>query len=289
LRKQYHGQLFVLPAFILLVVLMIYPLFQTLLYSVADVEITGRVTNFAGFSHFHRVLERYDFSRVMINTLLWVIATVGFEFTLALGVALFLNIEFRGRTFVQVVALIPWTIPSVVAGNTWRWIFQTDFGLANSLLTQLGLGSLAQPWLSHPGFAYFSVVFASIWRGYPFLMIMLLSGLKAIPHEQFEAAMIDGASSFQRFRYITVPNLKNIIVIVLILQVIYAWNTFDVIFVITGGGPGGATEVLGLFIYRLAFSIFNFSEAAAVSVMLLTLVFVLGAFRQLLVRREGVQ
>jgi multiple sugar transport system permease protein len=144
----------------------------------------------------------------------------------------------------------------------------------NALLRQFGLGDMVQPWLSHPDLAFLSVLFAAIWQGYPFLMIMLLSGLKAIPEDQYEAAMIDGATAFQRFLYVTVPNVKNIIIIVVTLQIIYAWNTFDIIFVMTGGGPGGATEILGLFIYKLGFSAFNFSQAAAVSVLLLVFIII---------------
>ncbi|HCG63627.1 MAG: ABC transporter permease [Spirochaetae bacterium HGW-Spirochaetae-4] len=286
MKTRYQGYLFILPATILLVLLMVYPMWKTFTYSVTDFKLIGNSSTFVGLQNFKAVMARYDFLNVLKNTLIWVVVTVFFQFALAMIVALFLNVKFRGRAVVQIIALIPWTIPSVVSGNTWKWIFQTDFGLMNALLRQIGLGEFVQPWLSQPKMAFFSVLFAAIWQGYPFLMIMLLSGLKGIPEDQYEAAMIDGASPSQRFRYITVPNIKNIIVIVITLQIIYAWNTFDIIFVLTGGGPGGATEILGLFIYKLGFSAFNFSEAAAVSVLLLAFVIVILMLRNFLTKKE---
>lgn len=286
-NRKNHGLLFVLPAITLLVLLMVYPLIQTIMYSFTDFSLTGKTMRFVGLRNVKNVVARYEFRRVLWNTLLWVVITVSFQFALAMMVALFLNMPFKGRGIVQIIALLPWTIPSVVSANTWKWIFQTDFGLINSLLRQFGFAHLAQPWLSDPNLAFFSVLFATIWQGYPFLMIMLLSGLKAIPSDQHEAAMIDGASSFQRFRYITLPNLQKIITIVITLQIIYAWNTFDIIFVMTGGGPGGSTEILGLFIYKLGFAAFKFSEAATVSVMLLLFIGIVLVVRHLLLRRIG--
>lgn len=287
MNRNNQGLLFVLPAIVLLLLLMVYPLIQTIVYAVTDFKLTSKSLQFVGLKNIKDVVARYEFSKVLWNTLLWVIITVSFQFILAMIVALFLNIPFKGRGIVQIIALLPWTIPSVVSANTWKWIFQTDFGLINSLLRQYGLGHLAQPWLSDPKLAFFSVLFATIWQGYPFLMIMLLSGLKAIPYDQHEAAMIDGASSFQRFQYVTLPNLQKIITIVITLQIIYAWNTFDIIFIMTGGGPGGSTEILGLFIYKLGFSAFKFSEAASVSVMLLLFIGIVLVVRQLVLKRIG--
>ncbi len=269
---------------------MVFPLFQTITYSVTDFKLIGSDPKFVGLKNFIDVVSRYEFVQVLWNTLAWVFVTVLFQFALAMVVALFLNVKFKGRNVIQVIALIPWTIPSVVSGNTWKWIFQTDYGLMNAMLRQFGMGELVQPWLSQPNLAFVSVLFAAIWQGYPFLMIMLLSGLKAIPEDQYEAAMIDGASAFQRLKYVTIPNIRNIIVIVITLQIIYAWNTFDIIFVMTGGGPGGATEILGLFIYKLGFSAFNFSQAAAVSVLLLLFILAILLIRNVLTKqRDGIR
>ena len=265
---------------------MVYPLWQTLLFSVSDVKFPTFESTFSGFRHFIAVITQREFPRVLTNTLVWVLGSVFFQFTLALLVAVFLNNNFRGRVIVQTIALLPWTVPSIVAGNTWKWILQTDFGLLNAFLKQVGMPWLASPWLTNPHLALGSVLVATIWQGYPFLMIMLLAGIKAIPLEQYEAAEVDGASTFQQFYSITLPNLKNIIVIVILLQVVWAWNAFDLIFVMTGGGPGGATEILGLFIYRLGMKEFKFSDASAVSVMLLLLVLATMAARAIALRGE---
>ncbi|QQO08096.1 carbohydrate ABC transporter permease [Breznakiella homolactica] len=289
MRKQLPGFLFVLPALILLLVLMVYPLWQTVLFSFSDVSLPYFETKFVGLKHFIATVQRYEFPRIILNTLIWVFGSVLFQFTFAFAVALFLNNNFKGRIIIQTIALLPWAIPSIVAGNTWKWIMQTDFGLLNAMLKQLGLASLARPWLTDPSLALGSVLFATIWQGYPFLMVMLLAGMKAIPQEQYEAAEVDGANAFQRLISITIPNLKNIIVIVVMLQIVYAWNAFDLIFVMTGGGPGGATEILGLFIYRLGLNEFNFSQSSAVSVMLIGFVLLTMLIRNLLTRGEKIK
>jgi multiple sugar transport system permease protein len=283
-RKQYPGVLFVLPALVLLLVLMVYPLYQTFVFSLSDIQIADFSYKFSGLSYFKDVLARSEFSQVLFNTVIWVFGSVLFQFTFALAAALFLNNDFKGKAVIQAIALLPWTIPAVVSGNTWKWIMQADFGLLNAMLRQIGLSGLTRSWLTDPRLALGSILLATIWQGYPFLMVMLLAGMKAVPTEQYEAAEVDGANWFQRFIAVTIPNLKNIIIIVIMLQVVWAWNSFDLIFVLTGGGPGGATEILGLFIYRIGLVEFNFSAASAVSVMLIGLVLLTTLIRYLLIR-----
>jgi multiple sugar transport system permease protein len=177
----------------------------------------------------------------------------------------------RGRQFFRVLALLPWTIPSIVAANTWRWIFQSDYGLINGLLKAFGLGQFSHTWLGDPMTALPAVLTAYSWAGYPFVMLMLLAGMQGIPKDLYDAARIDGCSATQTFRYVTLPGLKSIIFIILILEVISGFNSFDMLFTMTGGGPGGASEILGLFIYRLAFTNFDFAGSSAVSVVLVSL------------------
>jgi multiple sugar transport system permease protein len=263
---------------------MVYPLYQTFVFSLSDIQIADFSYRFSGLSHFKDVLARSEFSQVLANTIIWVFGSVLFQFTFALAVALFFNNDFKGKAVIQTIAILPWTIPAVVSGNTWKWIMQADFGLLNAMLRQFGLSGLTRSWLTDPHLALGSILLATIWQGYPFLMIMLLAGMKAIPLEQYEAAEVDGANWFQRFAAVTIPNLKNIIIIVIMLQVVWAWNSFDLIFVLTGGGPGGATEILGLFIYRIGLVEFNFSAASAVSVMLIGLVLLTTLIRYLLTR-----
>lgn len=284
MRKQYPGFLFILPALVLILVLMVYPLYQTFVFSLSDIQLTDFSYKFSGLSYFKAVLTRSEFSQVLFNTIIWVFGTVLFQFGFALTIALFINSDFKGRAAVQTIALLPWTIPAVVSGNTWKWIMQADFGLLNAMLQQFGLSEFARSWLTDPRLALGSILLATTWHGYPFLMIMFLAGMKTIPSEQYEAAETDGANWFHRFIAVTIPNLKNIIIIGIMLQVIWAWNSFDLIFIMTGGGPGGATEILGLFIYRIGMIEFNFSIASAVSVMLIGLVLLTTLIRHLLIQ-----
>jgi multiple sugar transport system permease protein len=180
-----------------------------------------------------------------------------------------MNAKLPGIVTLRVLVLLPWTVPSIVAANLWRWVFQSDYGLLNNGLRSIGLDNLIRPWLGDPNTALSAVMVAYSWAGYPFVMLMLLAGLQGIPKEYYEAARIDGANNRQLFMYITLPSLRSLIAILLLLEVINGLNSFDMLITMTGGGPGGASEILGLFIYRLGFTNFDFAGASAVSVTLL--------------------
>lgn len=267
--RRIHGICFVAPAVIILLTMMVYPVVQVVIFSVCDVELPTFKVTLSYFRNYREVMSRYEFPLVIKNTFIWVVGTVLFRFLLALWAAVALNTTLRGVRVFQIVTLIPWTIPQVVAAYTWRWIFQSEFGLLNSVLMRLHLYGLTRIWLGTSGTAIWAVLVASIWKGFPFVMIVLLAGMKAIPKEQFESAKVDGATALQAFRFITLPWIKGVIAIILVLETIWAWNTFDLIYVMTGGGPGGATEVLGLFVYRIGFREYNWGQASALGIMLL--------------------
>lgn len=280
--------MFVGPAAVILVVMMAYPTIQTIRMSVSEVSLPGFELQFNGIRNFIYAFNQAEFNTVVKNTFLWLAGTVVLRFAVGFIAALTMNTELPGLRVFQVIALIPWTIPQIVAANTWRWVFQSDYGLLNALLNSIGLGSLAHPWLGDSATALGAIMVASIWTGFPFIMLMLLAGLKAIPNELYDAAKVDGASMRQRFLYITIPSLKGIITIMLMLETIWALNTFDLIFVMTGGGPGSASEVFGLFIYRLGFRSFQFGPASAMGVLLLVfaLMFML-VYLPLMNRKKG--
>ena len=269
-RKYLIGVVFVLPSVLILFLMMFYPTVQTFWFSVSKVKLPTFETSFNGLNNFSRVIAKPEFWMVIKNTLIWVVGSVVIRFVIGFWAALTMNSDLKGMKVFQLIALFPWVIPSIVAGNTWKWMFQSDYGLLNSVLTRIGLAQFTHPWLGDSHTALWAILVASVWTGYPFIMLMILAGLKGIPDELYEAAKVDGASSVQLFRFITLPGLKSVITIILLLQIIWAWNTFDLIFVMTGGGPGGATEILGLFIYRLGFNSFDFSGAAAMGVLLLS-------------------
>jgi multiple sugar transport system permease protein len=168
------------------------------------------------------------------------------RFSLGFISALALNANIKVRNLWRLFALLPWTIPSIVAANTWRWILQSEYGLLNAFLRVIGFPQFAYSWLGDPLTALPSVLVAYAWSGYPFVMLMLLAGMQGIPNELYEAARIDGANTVKCFRYITIPSLKPIILIVFLLEIVSGFNSFDILFTMTGGGPGGASEILAV-------------------------------------------
>jgi len=268
-RRNLYAYLFVLPCATVLLLMMFNPILRTLLYSVSEITLPKFETTFTGTRNFTRVFSRPEVPLILLNTFIWIAGTILLRFSLGFGAAIVMNADLRARQLWRTLALLPWTVPSIVAANTWRWIFQSDYGLLNGILRAVGLGPLAHTWLGDPATALPAVLLAYCWAGFPFVMLMLLAGMQAIPLEQYDAAKIDGANAAQSFWYVTLPGLKSIIFIILLLEVISGFNSFDLLFTMTGGGPGGASEILGLFIYRLAFSNFDFAGASAVSTVLI--------------------
>jgi multiple sugar transport system permease protein len=274
-RRAITGNLFILPALLVLFVTMLYPIFYTATFSVSRVTLPTFETEFIGFDNFVRVFSRRDVGNVLRNTAIWVITGVTLQFALGFWAAMVLNARLPGIRIMRVLAMLPWTVPSIVAANLWRWLFQSDYGLLNNALRSVGLAEYARPWLANPDTALLSVMVANAWAGYPFVMLMLLAGLQGIPEQYYEAAKIDGANDVQLFRYITLPGLRSIIVVLLLLLIVFSLNAFDMLVTMTGGGPGGSSEILGLFIYRLAFTNFDFAGASAVGMTLLVIATVL--------------
>ena len=274
-KKKLTGMAFVLPCAIVLLLMMAFPVLQNFTFSFSNIKLPSLALSFTWFDNFINAFSKPEISVVVKNTIVWTVFSVSLRLLLGLGSALIMNVNVKGITVLRVVAMLPWTIPSVVSANAWRWIFQSDYGVINGTLYALGLKKFALNWLASPKTALPSIIIAATWMGYPFVMMMLLSAMQGLPKELYEAAEIDGANRFDLFRYITLPGIKPVLFVVLALELIGAINAFDLIFVMTGGGPAGASETLGLFIYRLAFTNFDFGAASAVSVVLI-LIAILG-------------
>jgi len=268
-RKYGIAYLFVLPCTAILILMMFNPIIQTSIFSFSEITLPNIETRFTGFDNFTRVFSKPDIALILKNTLIWVIGTMVLRFTIGFWAALTMNVEAKGIMFFRTLALLPWTVPSIVAANTWRWLLQSDIGLINSALKTLGMAGYAQNWLGDPATALPSVLTAYSWAGYPFVMLMLLAGMQGIPKELYDAGKMDGANSVQSFLYITLPSLKSVIFILLLLEIISGFNSFDMLFIMTAGGPGGTSEILGLFIYRLGFTNFDFAGASTVSMVLI--------------------
>jgi multiple sugar transport system permease protein len=268
-RRRRIGLLFALPAGLVVAFLIAYPVYLTFKLSVSAVQLPSFAATFVGLRNVRHLVDDPGFWVALKNTAVWAVATTGLEFGLGLGAALVLNRRFRGRRLFRLLIFLPWTVPKIVAANTWAWMFHGDYGIINATLRSWGLGAWAHVWLGEPATALGAVIVAEVWQGYGFVMLMLLAGLQAIPDDLLAAGKVDGAGALQMFRFIVLPCLRPVMVLVLLLVLIQSVNAFIMIYTMTGGGPAGMTETLGLYIYRLSFQFFRFEVASAAGVLLL--------------------
>jgi multiple sugar transport system permease protein len=256
--------LLLLPASVVLFFVLLFPIFSTLLQSFG---IGFDSYNFT-FANYTRLLSDVDFWQSLKNTVLFVAFSISGDLLIGLGAALLLNQAIRGKAFFRVLFMLPWMIPSVVTGATWKWMYNTTSGIINSVLLYIGLIDKPVLWLSMQSTAMFSIIIANIWRGFPYVMLILLAGLQTIPHSIYEAGSIDGASAVERFFYLTLPNLKKQIVIVLALTTVWEFRQIDLVMTMTGGGPGNLTDVLVTNVYKQYFQFFQFDYASAIAILM---------------------
>ena len=254
--------------------LSIYPLIYSITISLQQETPEGSIWTFGNFA---RLASDDFFWTAMVHTFVYTVAALTCEFFLGLGLALLLNAQIRGRGVFRASLLVPMMLPTVVVGVVWRLMLNPDFGAINGTLKQFGFNTESLTWTASPRLAMLSVIAVDVWQWTPFVFLVLLAGLQAIPQEPYEAALIDGSSRWQTFRHVTLPLLKPAILIVLLLRTMDLLRVFDQIFILTEGGPGFATETISLYIYRTAFRFFDFGYAAAMSFVLLALTNVISA------------
>jgi ABC-type sugar transport system permease subunit len=263
------GFLLVAPIVLLVLALVAYP-FAYAIYLSMTRKYVGLPPVFVGLENYIRLSGDGFFLRAVQNSFIFTFGSVGFKLVLGMVMALVLNSKIRFRALWTGVLLIPWVAPTVVSALNFLWIFDYSLGVLNYLLVRV-FGILPQGvgWLSEPGTAMASVIAVNIWRGFPFFGISFLAGLKAIPAELYEAAAVDGAGPLERFVHVTLPGLKNIVIIVVLLSTIWTFNDFAIVYILTKGGPGGATQVLPVFTYEMAFGAQRLGEAIAVALYML--------------------
>jgi multiple sugar transport system permease protein len=256
------------PALAVLLSLSIYPLIYSITISLQRETADGIKWTLGNFA---RLASDSFFLTAMAHTFVFAAAALVLEFSIALGLALLLNTQMRGRGFFRATLLVPMMLPTVVVGVVWRLMLNSNFGAINGTLKNFGINTESLTWTASPRLAFLSVIVVDVWQWTPFVFLVLLAGLQAIPQEPYEAAVIDGSSRWQTLRYVTLPLLKPAILIALLLRTMDLLRVFDQIFILTEGGPGFATETISLYIYRTAFRFFDFGYAAAMSFVLLAL------------------
>lgn len=257
------------PALLMTAALVLVPAAQTIWMSLHDVVLfRPRLRPFVGLANYARALGDPVFWSSLGLSLLWVVASVGLQFLLGLGTALLLNRRFAWRGIARALTVVPWALPSVIIGLIWTWMLDFNLGLVNAVGVRLHLLSEPVPWLSQPGTALLAVILAVVWQGFPFFAVSLLAGLQAIPEELYEAASLDGAGAWAKFRNVTLPGLLAVMTTTLLLRMIWVANSLDLILVMTGGGPGTATQTLPLHAFLTAWSGGNYGQGSALAVLL---------------------
>lgn len=269
------GLFLALPALIVVLGLIAWPAIQTLIYSLQRVALNGDTT-WVGFRNFKLLVENPDFIHSLWLTAVYATAFLIVSTVLGLAFALLLNERFRGRWLARTLLIVPWACPWVIAGIIWKWFADGDVGALNGALYQLGVIDEYKAWLSSDTGALIISVLAAAWRQASFAALLFLAGLQTIPHELPEAAKVDGATAWQRFRLITLPWLKPVIVVVIVINVIFGFMQFDVIYALTQGGPGNATEVLSIFLYEQLFVYTNVGLGSATAVVLGVIALLIG-------------
>ena len=257
------------PALIFLVVLIGYPLVTVLTDAFEHAHLVNPgVGGFAGLENFEKVVSDEHFFGAVSNTIVWTVGSVIGEFVVGLGAAVLLNRKMRGQGLFRVATFIPWLVPIVVAGMTWEWMLNPDFGIINSMLTGSGLVESPVNFLGDKDWAMATVIFVNVWRSFPYYTISFLAAMQAIPDELYEAAALDGASAWRRFWSVTIPQLRSVALIIVFIHLIWTAVNFDFIWVLTQGGPNYATMTLPILIYRYSLQQFDVGAASALSTMM---------------------
>lgn len=273
------------PSVALMLLLSVVPtitVFATAMQRVGLGELSGP---WVGFANFAWALESRQFWRALSNTFVWVFGSVAVEMVLGLALALLLHQSFRGRGIARAILLAPYLVPTIVAVLVWRYMFHDIVGILNAVLLNLGLIDRPLQWLSSTRWAMVSVIIVGVWKFFPFVVLAILGILQSIPQEQYEAARIDGASAFQQFWRITLPYVLPVFILTALLRTIWTFHKFEIIYLLTGGGPLDTTTTLPILVYQKAFVDFELGRAAAIAILTFLILAVLIAAYFLLMRR----
>lgn len=281
---------FLVPAGVYLLLFFGYPVVQNLLMSFQEYSTRTFYTGEApwvGLANYATVIGSPIFTRAVINTGVFTVCSIAGQFVAGMAVALFFRRRFPLAGALRSLILLPWLIPLIVSSAVWRWMLDKDSGVINQLIDAVTFSTTHPGWLTDPGIALIAVILVNVWLGIPFNVTILYSGLQDIPDELYEAAALDGATGFRAFRFITLPLLRPVITVVLVLGVVYTLKALDIILGLTGGGPANATQTLATQSYRLSFVQFDFGQGAAVG-NLLILISLLFAIVYLRANRKAV-
>ncbi|MDD2959160.1 MAG: sugar ABC transporter permease [Lachnospiraceae bacterium] len=277
-----------LPLIVYLCCVLIFPICWGIYISFTNKTIGGDA-DFVGLKNYARLLHDSEYIRSIVNTLKFTVISIFVKMILGTIMALALNVEFKGRNLCRALLMIPWTLPNIVVVYNWRWIFSSNGGIANHILNSLGFIDKNLVWFGSAGLAMLTIIIANVWRGTPFFGISILAKLQTVPNSYYEAAQIDGANALQRFFFITLPEIKDVIILSAMMSTIWTINEFETVWLLTGGGPNGSTEVMNVYSYKTAMRSMMLGRGIAVSVLALPVFIILISLltKRMLPEEEG--
>ncbi|MDX2242542.1 MAG: sugar ABC transporter permease [Leptolyngbyaceae cyanobacterium bins.302] len=286
-REQRTAWILLFPSLLLLLLVFAYPILRAFWLSLFDKSLGTQLQPvFSGLDNYVRMAGDGRFWQSFWTTIMFTGASVVLELILGMGIALVLHQKFFGRSLVRTSALVPWALPTALIGLAWAWIFNDQYGVVNDILQRAGVIDTGINWLGEPTLALIAVIIADVWKTTPFISILLLAGLQSISDDLYEAHSLDGANAWQSFWRITVPLLMPQILIAVLFRFAQAFGIFDLIAVMTGGGPGGATEVVSLYIYSTVMRYLDFGYGAALVVVTFLLLVLAVAIASFLLTRS---
>lgn len=268
-RIDYTRWIFVLPALIIVGMLLIYPILSSLYYSMTTKHLIKPAYDFIGFSNYKAVLTDLNFYKALFTSIKWTILSLLGQVLVGFITALAINRVKHFKGVYKTLLIIPWAFPSIVIALSWKWILNGVSGFLPNLLLNLGLVSELPQFLSDSNLVFSTLIFINIWFGAPMIMVNILSALQTIPQDEYEAAQIDGASKTQQFTHITLPHIKVVVGLIVVLRTIWIFNNFDLIFLITGGGPANLTTTVPIYAYKMGWGTKMLGKSSAVTMLLL--------------------
>lgn len=271
--SDWNNYLFLVPALVFMAIFIVYPIFYNAVLSFKDVNVynLNGEQNFVGFDNYIKTFKDQVFYIATKNSVIFTVVSIFFQFVIGFALALFFNTKFPGRNLFRSLMLLAWMLPVVITGTVFQWMMSGDYGVINYFLESIGLIDKPINWLSEGNTALLGTIIANIWIGIPFNMIILLSGLQTLPEQLYEAAKLDGANRLLQFKHITLPLMRPTILVLLMLGIINTFKVFDLIFIMTAGGPVTSSTVLPIYAYQTSFSMFDFSHGASVSMIMFVL------------------
>lgn len=279
--------LLMLPLLAVMVCVIGWPMFETVRLSFTDAKLVGTGGDFVGIANYIKMLFSSNFQRAFWTTTWFSLISVSAEMVLGVLAALLLNQQFYGRTVLRALLILPWALPTVVNATLWRLIYNPEYGALNSLLTQLGIISDYQSWLGEPSAAMTALIVADCWKNFPLVALIALAALQAVPRDITAASLVDGAGPFNRFRFVILPYLAGPLMVALVLRTIEAFKVFDIIWIMTRGGPANSTRTLSILVYQEAFSFQRAGSGASLALIVTLIVTVLALGYGFLVRKTA--